>query len=78
MFCFNPVDTRCRFNVYAMSNRRSNDVVCLHGRGFILSHWQSLIRPSWFTPKSKRSLKFNLLKVHQLSPHSHLLRHGFP
>ena len=79
MFCFNPVNTRCCFNIYSTSNRFWNDVVCQQGRRFILCHWQKSGKPLWFAPKSKRSLKFNPLKVHQLL---HivvlLLRHGFP
>ena len=82
LFCFNPVDTRCRFNVYSTSvRRRWNGVVCLQGSGFIMCHRQSLGKLSWFAPKSKRSLKFNPLKVHQLSPFHIvvlLCRHGFP
>ena len=66
-------------SVCATSNRCWNDVVCQQGRGFILCHWQKSGKPLWFAPKSKRSLKFNPLKVHQLL---HivvlLLRHGFP
>ena len=59
------------FDVCTMYNRRLN-VVCLQGRGFALCYRQSLGKPSWFAPKSKRSLKFNPLKVHQLSPYSSL------
>ena len=60
---------QCLFDVCAMSNRRWN-VVYLQGRGFILCHRQSLGKPSWFAPKFKRSLKFNHLRVHQLSQYS--------
>ena len=42
---------------------------CVYGEGDqILYHWQNLGKPSRFAPKSKRSLKLNPLKVHQLSP----------
>ena len=58
------------FDVCATSNRRWNDVVCLQGRGFILCHRHSLGKPLRFASKSRRYLKFNPLKVHQLSPYS--------
>ena len=55
MFCFNSVDTRCRFN--ATSVRRRIDVETTssvyRGGGFILCHRSSLGKPSWFAPKSK-------------------------
>ena len=57
MFCFNPVDTRFRFNVYSTSMRPQIDVEttpCFYREGdLILRHPQSLGKPSWFALKSK-------------------------
>ena len=82
MFCFNPVDTRCCFNVYSTSVWRQIDVEttsCVYREEDLFCVIGRLGKPSWFAPKSKRSPKFNPLKVHQLSPYSCLVcRHGFP
>ena len=58
------------FDIYATSTLKRRRVCTGNGIKFCLKF--SLDKISWFAPKSKRSLKFNPLKVHQSSLESFL------
>ena len=78
---YNPVDTRCRFNVYKTSIRRRrrrieersyrrwNDIVCLLGTGTINKMW-----PAWniaFQMTQKSIMKI-IGKLNKMSPASNI------